>query len=254
MLDGTMTARGKSQAQTEDRRAGFSMVVILVIFFFLSIVGSSLCSILSVTHTSGLSRFNSARAFYIAQSGLHWALRNRTASQGNIPFGGGTFSLVEKNKWRFEIQGTFGDTIRRTRGYRSMEYFPGTRDQSSSPEDIDFYVQNQTGYWIDFNGFKIEWSGPTAYYAKVLMTEDGDTDLTTVWDKSSNGGKRAASDEKISLWSKRWMAPGETIQIVLEDFESSKYGGSDVDMSAVPLKLYFYDYSYNYQFTVVGIE
>ena len=254
MLDGTMIAAGSSKVRNRESQAGFSMVIALVLLLFLGIVGTSLCSVLSVSHSSGLSRLHSAKSYYIAQAGLQWALRNRTILPGEVSFGGGTITVVDQTQWRFVVDGSFGATARRTRGFRSIEYCPGSRDESSSPEDVEFYVQNQTGYTIEFNRFEIEWSGPTAYYGKVRMTEEGDDDLTTVWDKTWSFGRRAGSGEIKNIWFSRTVAPGETIQIVFEDFESGRYGGSDRDMSSVPLKLFFYKNSYNYQYTVVGVD
>ena len=233
------------------RQAGFSMVVVLVLFLFLGIVGGSLCSVLSVANASGLSRLHSAKAHYIAQAGLHWLLYNRSGFTGSASFGGGTLSLVEKNQWRYEVKALVGDTERRVRGYRSIEYFPGTREERN--EDVYFYVKNQTGYWIDFDAFMIEWAGATAYYEKVEMTEEDEgTSRMTVFDDSWNSNRRLGSGEKRSLWFTRWVAPGETIEFRFKDFESGRYGGSNVDMDAVPIKLYLFDDSYNYQYTVVG--
>ncbi len=249
-----MNARNRPKSIVTKDQAGFSMVVVLVLFLFLGIVGGSLCSVLSEATVSGLSRLHSAKAHYIAQSGLQWVLYNRTSFSGEASFGGGTMSLVEKNQWRYEVKAVVGDTERRVRGYRSMEYFPGTRDENTSPEDIHFHVQNQTGYWIGFDSFKIEWAGQTAYYAEVYMTENNETSVEKVWDSGWLGGYRGGSDEKMSMGFTRWVAPGETVEVHFKDFESSRYGGLDRDMSDVPLKLYFYNGSYNYQFTVVGVD
>ena len=249
-----MTAHTSPQSVNREGRAGFSMTVVLVLFLFLGIVGGSLCSVLSEAGSSGVSRLNSAKAYYIAHSGLQWYLRNRSSYSGDVSFGGGTLSLVQKNYWRYEVKAIVGDTERRVRGYRSLEYFPGTRDPASPSEGVEFHVQNQTGYWIDFDSLEIEWSGSTAYYGKILMTEDGETGQITVWDKSWFGGRRAGSGEKVSIYFTRWVEPGETIQLTFEDFDSGRYGGVGQDMSAVPIKLRFYDGSYNYQFTVVGVD
>lgn len=250
-----MKAHAEKKAISRDSQAGFSLIVVLVLFLFLGIVGGSLCSVLTSATSAGLSRLNSAKAFYAAQSGLQWLLYSRTSFSGSVSFGGGSISLVEKNSWRYEVKGTCGDTERRVRGYRSMEYYPGSREETSSAENVKFYVKNQTGYWIDFNGFEIEWSGATAYYAKVLMTEEKEgTSLMTVYDKSWNGNRRLGSGEKRTLWFTRWVAPGETIEFIFEDFETGQYGGSNVDMSSIPLKMYFYDGSYNYQYTMVGVD
>lgn len=245
-----MTMEHKSGINRNDQ-AGFGLIVVLVLFLFLGIVGGSLCSILTNATSAGLSRLNSAKAFYAAQAGLHWLLYNRTGFTGEASFGGGTISLVEKNQWRYEVKGTCGDTERRVRGYRSIEYFPGTREDKD--EKVYFYVKNQTGYWIDFDGFVIEWSGATAYYAKVEITEEDEgQNRIKVFDKGWYSNRRKTSGEEVSLWFTRWVAPGETIEFRFEDFEVDRYGGNDVDMDDIPIKLYLYDGSYNYQFTVVG--
>jgi len=229
------------------------MVVVLVLFLFLGIVGGSVSSILSESHRAGLSRLQSAQAFYNAEAGLQWALYNRIGEIGQISFAGGSISLVEKNMWRYEIEGRVGDAVRRVRGYRTIEYYPGTREWDPK-EDFRFFVKNQTGYWIDFDAMMLEWSGPEAYYRKIRITEEEETSLETVWDKGWYGGRFAGSGEKVGLSVNRWVAPGETVEIKIDDCESGRYGGSNVDMRAVPVKVTFYDGSYAYQFTVVGLH
>jgi len=227
-------------------------MVVLVLLLFLSVVGGSVCSLLSDFYDSGLSRLDSARPYYLADAGLQWALRNRQEPYYDVSFGAGSFS-IDKYMWRFTVTAGASGAERRVRGYRTIEFFPGTR-ADASPEDVWFWVQNQTGYWIDFNYITLEWSGATAYYAKILMTEEGDEDLDTYWDYGWSGGWRAGSGDKISLNRRRWLAPFETIEIKIEDFEAGRYGGSDVDMRDIPVKLTFHDYSYAYQPTVVGVD
>jgi len=227
------------------------MVVVIVLFLFLSIVGGSVCSLLSVTHSSGLSHINSTKAFYVAQAGLQWALKNRAVGQCEVSFGEGNFSFVEKNMWRYEVRGSLGEAVRHVRGYRTIEYFPGTREWVPK-ENVHFLVQNQTGYWIDFNGMKLEWSGREAYFEKIHITEEGDDELITVWDGNWYGGQHVGSGEKVYFYLNRDVAPSETLEIVIEGFESGKHGGNKVDMRDLPVKVTFYDYAYPYQFTVVG--
>jgi len=224
-------------------------MVVLVLLLFLGVVGGSICSLLSESHRSGLSRLNSARTYYVADAGLQWALRNRQEPYYSISFGGGSFS-IDKYYWRFTVTANVAEAQRKVRGYRTLEYFPGTRDDSK-PEDLWFWVQNQTGYWVDVNYLEIEWSGPEAYYSKLRMTEEGKTSLKKVWDAGWWGGAGAGSGENTNIYPGRLIAPWETIEIVFEEFEEGRWGGSDVDMRDIPVKLTFYDDSYAYQFTVV---
>jgi len=227
-------------------------MVVLVLLLFLGVVGGSICSILSESHESGLSRLNSARAYYVADAGLQWALRNRQEPSYDISFGEGSFS-IDKYYWRFTVTANVAGAQREVQGYRTIEYFPGTRN-APYPENVCFWVQNQTGYSIYINYLEVEWSGPTAYYGKIRITEEGGTELATFWAKSWSGGYRAGSGEKIPLSPRRWIVPSETIEIKIRDFEAGRYGGPDVDMRGVPVKLTFYDDSYAHQSTVVVVD
>lgn len=263
-----MRPKVKSRDEKRNKEAGFSLVVVIVLLLFLSMSAGALSSILTTSSCSGLNHLNAAQAFYTAQAGLCWGLKNNGGTSAPVPFGEGSFE-VDKYYFRFEATAVAGRSERKVRANRTVEYLKGTREGPHVEEDVQFVAKNQTGDWVELTHFKLEWAEQVAYFEKLKMRyaknyeeflKDNWESWKTLFDKGWNGGLRGASGVKYVFkdYKSYWIESGEPVQFFIEDFESAAGGGSNVDMRSIPFKLTLYgpwgSTDYEYPPAVVGVE
>jgi hypothetical protein len=233
---------------------GVSLIMVLVILLFLTTLGGSLASGLAASHRSGLGRLQSAQAFYTAQAGLDWALKNGQGVSIPQTFGGSDFT-VDRYWWRYTVTAVGDEAVRKVRGYRAIEYIPGTRG-TESKKDVTFWVQNPSIYHLRIRYIVVEWSGPTAYFEKIKIRRDTEDEQDLIWKYSDYSSKRGESEAKYHFPDYFWLLSGESIGVTVEKFVDKRSGnGSQVDMEETPVKITFYDdYDSSYPSFIVRTE
>ncbi|MFH1777679.1 MAG: pilus assembly PilX N-terminal domain-containing protein [Candidatus Omnitrophota bacterium] len=134
-----------------------------------------------------------------------------------------------------------------------VDYVEGSRSPNTN-QDVIFEVRNNTGSMVYLTDMTVTLSTPPAYYTEVRISVIGGTNYGVVWDRSDNGGVRAASGQKIPFRTTVQIPAGSNANIEINGFRQNPTGGggANQDMDDTTFDIIFWAGALQYP-TVVGL-
>jgi len=244
---------GRIGALGRRREAGSAAIVGIAIIVLVGFIGNWLVSSARMASATQANASMAAQTYYIAEAGAEWACKHGTATSSPLSFGSGQFEIVE-NADAWDSVATVGDTTctiectvspnppSTATGDGGIEYVLRSREYTSST--VEFRIMNTSNNSIKFDGLKVTWSSPTAYFERVTARIFNGTNYGNVWrynDENPRWRWGSGDQYTFTRGSGVTLPPHYTAELNFVNFRRNKTGGrGSRDMRNTEFEIQFY--------------
>jgi|GEM_PF-5355779 len=254
----TQGQRRLSAAACGRRRAGSAAIVGVAVIALVGLIGASLLSSALVSNTAQATRSLAVQSYYIAEAGVEWASKHASETAEPIAFGGGQFEIVESGvvwnsvattgdaRCTMECNVSPNPPPSTATGDGGLEYILRSRYYGTS-YNVEFRFMNTSNSSVSFDGLKVTWDSPTAYFEQINARVYNDNNYGWVWkyNQDSPQYRWGSGDQKSfnrNSGSTVTVPAHYTCELRLQEFywNRSGWAGWGLDMLNTEVDIEFY--------------